>query len=205
MFRGWYVNHAELVVEGYKLRVFSVNKLLIGVPVDVGPRILYLALVDDPGFNLFAVLPDIGIETPEGIWRIHGGYRLWTAPEAMPRTYSLDDKPVRLEISGSRITVTGNPEYANNVLKKIHIEPGSDEYSIKVIHEVVNIGRRPIEFACWAITVMRKRGFVVIPIKPKPVDPYELLPDKYVIIWPYTTLRDQRLHLLDTYIVVEKN
>ncbi|MEM3711080.1 MAG: hypothetical protein QW453_03420 [Thermoprotei archaeon] len=210
MYYGIYVlgdnmEYIEKIIGNYRLRVFNINKLLIGIPIDIGPRILYLTTTEDPDFNLFNILPEITVETPEGIWHIHGGHRLWTSPEDMPRTYSLDDKPVKLENRNDKVTIIGNPEYNNNVLKKIHIEPGDEEYSVKVTHEIVNIGRWPIEYACWALSVMRNNGFAVIPVKPKRVDPHGLLPDRYIVIWPYTILRDPRLYLLDTYIAIRQD
>lgn len=191
-----------LVLKGYRVRVFRFNKLLIGIPQDIGPRILYLAPMEKPDFNLLAVLPDISLETVDGVWRIHGGHRLWTAPESMPRTYSIDDKPVRIYTENMRVIIEGSPEHINSVQKKIVIEPGENDYSIKVTHVVVNIGRWPIEFACWAISVMRGRGTAIIPLKPKRVDKHGLLPDRRIALWPYTRLSDPRLSLLDTYIAV---
>lgn len=199
------VKYRDIVVGGFKTRVFEVNGLLVGVALDIGPRVLYLAREDKEEFNIFNVLPDFSVETPEGKWMIYGGHRLWTSPEAMPRSYSLDDKPVDVRVEGNSIVVTGNPEYANNVLKKIRIEPGEKKYTVKVTHEIVNIGRWPIEFACWALSVVRREGFAVIPVKPKPVDPRGLLPDRYLVIWPYTALNDPRLQFTQNYVVIRQD
>lgn len=67
-----------------KIKEFSVGELMLGVAEDIGPRILKLALKSAPDENLFGILPDSGVETPDGFWRIYGGYRLWTSPEVMP-------------------------------------------------------------------------------------------------------------------------
>lgn len=196
------MEETTLVLRGIKLRVFKLNKLLVGIPQDIGPRILYLSTIEKPDLNFFAVLPDISLETVDGIWRIFGGHRLWTAPEAIPRTYSIDDRPVRVVTEGNSVVVEGNPEYLNNVQKKLVVEPGEDDYSLRVTHVVSNIGRWPIEFSCWSLSVMREHGLAVMPLKPKKVDKHGLLPDRHVVFWPYTRLGDPRLKLLDTYIVI---
>jgi hypothetical protein len=191
----------DTYLDGFRVRLFHINGLKLGVALDIGPRILYLGLMDED-FNLFNIVPDIQRETPDGVWRIYGGHRLWTAPEDFPRTYSLDDKPVDIDLRGNTVTITGNPEAENNVLKRIRIEPGDKEHSLKVTHEVVNIGRWPLEYACWALSVMKPSGLAIIPLKPKPVDKHGLLPDRVISIWPYTRLNDSRLILAEDNLMI---
>ncbi|MEM1772223.1 MAG: hypothetical protein QXQ71_00140 [Desulfurococcaceae archaeon] len=192
----------DVFINGFRVRVFQLNGLKIGVALDFGPRILYLGL-NSESYNLFNIIPEVQLETPDGIWRIYGGHRLWTAPEDFPRTYTIDDKPVYIDLLENRIIINGNPDYRNNVLKKIQIEPGEKEYTLKITHEITNIGRWPIEYACWAISVMQPRGLTIIPLKPKRVDKYGLLPDRVIAIWPYTRLDDPRLVFRDKYMVVK--
>ncbi|MEM3871887.1 MAG: hypothetical protein QXE05_04950 [Nitrososphaeria archaeon] len=194
----------EKVVEGFNMKLFYINRLIIGVPTEVGPRILYLASESEPKKNLFGIYPDLGVETVEGFWKVYGGHRLWSSPEAMPRSYSIDDKPVKIEIENKCITVYGNPEEKNSIRKEIVIKPyGTD--SVQVVHRIRNIGRWPIKLACWALSLMEGEGFVVIPIKASKVDNEGLLPDRHITLWPYTDLSDRRLKLTNEFIFVSKN
>ncbi|MCJ7665262.1 MAG: DUF4380 domain-containing protein, partial [Actinobacteria bacterium] len=59
---------------------------------DVGPRIIRLGFKG--GQNLFKEFGDQLGKTGGDQWRIYGGHRLWHAPEAVPRTYFPDNKPV---------------------------------------------------------------------------------------------------------------
>lgn len=194
----------ERVIDGFRVRLFTMGELVIGVPSEIGPRILYLAHRDRSDSNLFAILPSLGVETPDGYWRIYGGHRLWTAPEDLPRTYSLDDKPVDLHVEPGRITIRGNPEERNSVQKEIIVEEDPSG-GVRVIHRVRNIGRWPIRFSCWALSVMRPGGFAVIPFKPRRVDKHGLLPDRRIAIWPYTDPSDKRLTLAREYILVKQD
>lgn len=194
----------EESVEGFKVKVAQIGGLIIGVACDIGPRIIYLASAEKPKLNLFGILPDSGIETPEGFWRIYGGHRLWAAPEAKPRSYSLDNQPVKIEVNSNSLTVYGNPEEKNSIEKEITIKANPDG-GVQVFHRIKNIGRWPIKLACWALSVMRKNGFAIIPIKPMKVDSEGLLPDRHISIWPYTDMEDKRLMLTSEYIFVKQD
>lgn len=192
----------EKVIEGFKVNVASIGGMLVGVACDIGPRILYLASAKKPDLNLFGMLPDVGVETQDGFWRIYGGHRLWSSPQAKPRSYSLDNQPVKIDVGDDYIAVYGNPEEKNSVQKEITVKTGSDN-SIQVVHRIRNIGRWPIKMSCWAISVMRRNGFAIIPVKPAKVDVEGLLPDRHISIWPYTDISDKRLTFSREYIFVK--
>lgn len=184
----------DVLLNGLKVRVFELNGLSVGAALDVGPRVLFFGERD---FNLFAVLPEVGFETLDGFWRLYGGHRLWVAPEAMPRTYSIDDGPVEVEVREKRITVTGPLEEKNGIRKRITIEPHGK--ALRVVHEVENTSRWPLEFAPWAISVLRGGGYALLPLKPGEEG---LLPDRHIALWPYTRLNDERLLFLEDCLVV---
>lgn len=194
----------EIEFGGFKTRLFYLNDLIIGVPTDIGPRVLYLARKEKPQFNLFGVLPELEIPTPAGPWKIYGGHRLWASPEAMPRSYSLDDDPIDLSVNDGNIIIRGNSEVENDIQKAISVRTRS-ENSIEVEHSIKNIGRWPIRFGCWAISVMTKNGFAIVPLQPSKVDESRLLPDRHITFWPYTDISDKRLSLADGYIFVKQS
>lgn len=192
----------EKVIEGFRVNVSTINGVLIGIACDIGPRILYLASAKKPNLNLFGILPDVGIEMQNGFWRVYGGHRLWSSPEAKPRTYSPDDQPVKIDVGEDYITVHGNLEEKNSLQKEITIKAGP-ENSVQVVHRIRNIGRWPIKMACWAISIMRNKGFAIVPIKPTKVDVEGLLPDRHISLWPYTDVSDKRLIFSKDYIFVK--
>ncbi len=198
------MNLVEGRVNGFRIVFAYFDDMVLGIATEIGPRILYLGLKGKPNLNFFGVLPDAGRETPEGFWRIYGGHRLWTSPEALPRSYSLDDKPVKVEFLDGEVRIYGNPEPENSVRKEIYIRR-ADGGGVEVIHRIVNIGRWPIKLSCWALSVMRKDGFAILPIEPCKVDKEGLLPDRRISLWPYTHLTDPRLKLSDRYIFVRQD
>ncbi|MCM8760299.1 MAG: DUF4380 domain-containing protein [Candidatus Omnitrophica bacterium] len=184
-----------------KIKNFELGNLILGVAEDIGPRILKLALKETPDKNLFGVLPDAGVETEEGFWHIYGGHRLWTSPEAMPRSYSMDNKPVKIETGKGYVRIYGGPEIQNSVQKEIEIRCKGKTH-LAVRHRIKNIGRWNIKLACWALSVMRTGGFAIIPIK---AGKKGLLPDRRISLWPYTHLSDNRLILEDDIIFVKQD
>jgi hypothetical protein len=186
-------------IEGFKAKMLRVNDMVIGVPTEIGPRILYLASEKKPKANLFTVLPKAGVQTEDGLWKTYGGHRLWSSPEKMPRTYSIDNSPVKVTSKKGSFTIRGNPEPKNSVQKEITIKP-LPQKGVQLVHSIKNIGRWPIRMACWGLSVMRKNGFAVIPIKPSKTGKRSLLPDRRVILWPYTTVSDKRVKITDDFI-----
>lgn len=187
----------------FDIKHFHLNGLNLGIATDIGPRILYLYTKDKPEINLFGILPDVGEKTDAGFWKIFGGHRLWSAPEEKTRTYSLDNKPVKLEVKRDRITIISNPEFNNSLQKEITIQTIPSEHQILVIHTIKNIGIKPIQLACWAISVMKINGFAIIPFKPFN-NPNKLLADRKIVLWPYSKLSDERLIMTDEYIFVKQ-
>ncbi len=178
-------------VNGIPIVVAEVGDLLVGVTRTVGPRILFLGHSRRPTFNLFGVLPDATVRTAEGDWRLFGGHRLWTSPEATPRSYSMDDAPVDVQVDKGRVVIRGNPEQANSVAKTVTLRPAADG-GLDVVHTIANTGRWPLRFSCWALSVMRAGGFAVVPFAPAKVDAAGLLPDRRLVFWPYSDPADRR-------------
>ena len=191
-------------ISGFRSYKFTLGDMLFGVPIEIGPRILYLASVKRPDFNLFGILPEAEMQTGEGTWRIYGGHRLWSSPESKPRSYSLDNKPVKVDVAEDSVIIHGNPEPENSVQKEIRIEPNPDG-SVLVTHPIRNIGGWPISLGCWALSVMRQYGCALAPLKPSKVDEEGLLPDRRISIWPYTDLSDERLEIKSDHVLVRQD
>ena len=73
----------------YKLSNGTVEVI---VTTDMGPRVIRYGFVGEE--NVFAELPDAVVKTELGEWKPLGGHRLWSAPEAWPRSYAPDTGPL---------------------------------------------------------------------------------------------------------------
>jgi hypothetical protein len=188
--------------QGIESFVYEKGNIKIVVSVGVGPRILFLGFKD--GENLFADLPDVEIKSGLGVWKIYGGHRLWHSPEAMPRSYAPDNSPVEISERANRIIMQAQAEPGTGIAKRMEIEFTSQN-SLKVYHYLKNTNLWEVELAAWALSVMGERGVVIIPQNKKLSGPDNLLPNRILVLWPYTKVNDKRLILGDEHIILKQD
>ena len=156
----------------------------ISVATNAGPRILSYTVPGGPEF--FASLPDSGIELPEAkFFRFLGGHRLWRSPEVPSITYQPDDFDVTLKEAIDGVDLIGQPD-GDGVIRQISVRQ-EGVYTV-VRHQLVNNGRQVVRTAPWAITQMTLGGTAVLPQTRAPVDEDGVLPNRSLILWPYTDL-----------------
>ena len=170
------------------------------VTTDVGPRIIRYAFVDQE--NVLGEVPDEVIRTELGAWKPFGGHRLWTAPEAMPRSYSPDNDPVTYTIESSAIRLVQRVEPSTGIQKELAVSLDEDGTVVTVYHRLTNRGRADLEIAPWALTIMHGGGEVILPNEPYRSHDEYLLPARPIVVWHYTDLSDPRWRLGTKYIRV---
>ena len=165
------------------------------VTTDIGPRILRYGLCGEE--NILGLCPPgAKVATELGDWRPVGGHRLWTAPEAIPRSYVPDSAPVRCQkLSDLSVCLTQQVEAETGILKAMTVTLDARGTGVTVLHRITNQGRWSIEVAPWALTIMNGGGTVIIPQEPfRSHDDY-LLPARPMVMWHYTDLSDPRFTL----------
>lgn len=169
------------------------------VTIDVGPRIIRYGF---PGAdNILGELPDVSIETALGPWKPWGGHRLWTAPEANPRSYVPDNAPVEYRAEDRHsIHLTQKLERETGIQKELVVTLDDVGSRVTIQHIITNRNLWPIEVAPWAITTMNSGGVAILPQEPyRSWDEY-LLPARPVVLWHYTDLSDPRWTIGPKYI-----
>ena len=136
-------------------------------------------------------------------YRIHGGHRLWHAPEDVERTYVPDDDPLTVTETDHGVTLEQPTEAETGIQKTMSLALDPEDAVVEVTHELTNDGLWPIELAPWAITVMRTGGTAVVPLTRG--DPAAKLPDRSLALWPYTSLADDRLDVGDEVVTVDQD
>jgi hypothetical protein len=174
--------------------------------LDVGPRVLFYGFAGDPASNVFKLYDDMMGACGEAEWRIRGGHRFWTAPEA-EHSYAVDNDalPEPLGIDDAEIELVCPPHQEYGFQKVLRFALHQDG-GATVSHTLRNIGSQPLHLYPWTLSVMAPGGVAVLPqpkFIPHPCDlppgtPYDLkdfLPNRRIVIWPYTDISDQRLFL----------
>jgi hypothetical protein len=171
----------------------------LAVATTYGPRVVSLRLEEGP--ELFARLPEnVVIERPDsGVYRFHGGHRLWVAPEVPTVTYASDDHACEVTTSAEGFTVRAQSDLAGFVKEILVTTTGS---RLLVDHRLTNAGPAPVEAAAWSITQFPLGGTALMPVAGLETgDPLQA--DASVIVWPYTNLADPRLSWIGRLALIE--
>lgn len=181
-------------------RKLSNGTVEVIVTTDIGPRILHYGFVG--GENILGLCaPDAKVSTELGDWRPVGGHRLWTAPEAMPRSYVPDNDPVRCEKLGENSVRLIQPvEPQTGILKEMTVTLDQEGSGVTVLHRITNTLMWGISVAPWALSIMNGGGCVIIPQEPYKSHDEELLPARPMVLWGYTDLSDPRFTLGRRYL-----
>ena len=158
----------------------------------IGPRIIGLQAKSVEG-NLFAITPEVHWSTPHGEYYLHGGHRLWIAPEDL--FYMCPEDSVSVVTENDEVIVRSNVD-ASGLEKDISIH--LNENRVKLRHQITWHGSEPIELAPWAITQLRLGGMAILPQS----ESDGLLPNRNLVLWPYSRVSDARLSLHDDVILV---
>ncbi len=166
-----------------------------------GPRLVRLFL-GESRLNLLKEQPGLALTTPYGDYHFIGGHRLWHAPEAMPRSYIPDDAGLKVEQIQQGVRVSGPVEGPTSIQKSIEICLHPNRPGLTLTHILQNQGIWPVELAPWAITQFPTGGLAVLPQTTTPLDADGLLPNRQLVLWPYTSWEDDRLEPHDDYIFI---
>ena len=93
-------------------------------------------------------------------------------------------------------------ERGTNIRKIMEIHLSADRAALSIDHRLENCGLWTVELAPWAITQLPMGGTVILPFQRGPVDENELLPNRKLVLWPYTRWQDPRLELADDACLV---
>jgi len=181
---------------------------------DVGPRIIWFGLIGKD--NEFYEDPAQLGKTGAGEWMLYGGHRLWLAPEAKPRSYYPDNKPVGYEFDGETLRLLPDLEEMTGIQKEIRITLGTSGNGVRLTHKLTNCGLWEVEVAPWALSVMAPGGKAILPQEPysphpdipdypgQQIDRKYYLPVRNMVLWSYTRLDDPRFRFLGRYIILRQ-
>jgi hypothetical protein len=158
----------------------------------LGPRIIGL-YAKKAGLDLFAKTPEAHWPTPHGEYYLHGGHRLWTAPE--DPFYTCPEGDVNIVAHRNHILLKGSVD-PSGLEKEISFQ--LDENCVSLLHRITWHGSEPIAFAPWAITQMQLGGLAILPQSQS----QGLQPNRNIVLWPYSQIGDARMELHDDMILI---
>ncbi len=187
--------------QGFPTRRLSSRFLELDCLTTAGPRIVRLSFKGSD--NLLAEVPDRRVPTAYGDYRFLGGHRLWHAPELSPRSYVPDGEGLTVSEVPDGVVLDGRREPVAGIRKRIRVSLDPDQPKVTVIHTLINEGLWDVKLAAWAITMFRLGGTALLPIRAKDSSANGLLPDRHFSLWPYSGVKDPRLHLEDEFVLIK--
>ncbi len=173
---------------GWQAVRLATRRFELIAPLEFGPRVLSLRSLAAGG-NLLFEFPreEGGAAGPDGL-KLRGGHRLWHAPEHIVRTYQPDHAAPEVTLGRAGVRLAAPAEAKTGVAKTVSLDVVNDR-TIRVTHTLANAGLWPIETAPWALTMMRRGGYGVVPLMPKGSHAAgDLLPTYTLVPWSYTDL-----------------
>lgn len=192
-----------------KTAFITYNDIKLGITTQLGPRVIYMSYKGSE--NLF--FEDVDRATKRNdppmsdvfgenaVWYLYGGHRIWMSPEAYPETYLNDNLPVEWENDENSITFTQQDLPNSGVKVSLKIVFGNDG-TLSVYNTVKNISSSTINGAVWALSVMAQGGVGFVKLSEENTG---LLPNRRIVLWPYTKLSDKRLTLTDKFVAVRQD
>ena len=177
----------DVAFEGHACVRVTAGDVAATLTTDVGPRVLGFGR---GGRNVFAALPDLGLDRPDGgRFAFVGGHRLWVAPEEPGLTYrDADERCTATEVEGG-VRVLAPPDAAG-FAKAIEVRTDPDGWTVD--HELRNGSDAPVTVAPWAITQFLPGGVATLPLAP---GGDVVRADRALVLWPYTDPADPRIEV----------
>lgn len=161
------------------------------ITLEVGPRIISYRTADCT--NVFKTFSAQLGGTGERKWMSRGGHRFWLAPEHPVLSYLPDNSPVEHRIvSDHEVETITPPAEALPIRKMLTVALDPVSSHVTVTHRAENCGDKPVLVATWGLSVMVPGGCEIIPLPPLGEHPRDLLPNRSLILWPFTDMTDRR-------------
>jgi len=177
------------------------------ITLDVGPRILRFGPAG--GVNVFKEYPEQAGKSGESEWMIRGGHRLWIAPEG-DHCYLPDNSTIsHVEKSENHALIQSQPDETCGWLKEIEVvldpvKKPTDKNHVKVTHRLKALRDLEQPWSLWALSVMAPGGTAILPQPPLATHPEQLLPNRKLVLWPYTEISDSRYQWSGPSITVKQ-
>lgn len=172
------------------LRLANEDAALI-ITLDVGPRVISYRNAD--GANVFKTFDAQLGGSGEAEWQSRGGHRFWLAPEHPVLSYIPDNDAVE-----HRVVSPNEVEFIHSlgpslpIRKTLTVALDQNSTRVTVTHRAENIGAKTLPVATWGLSVMAAGGVEIIPLPPLGEHPRDLLPNRPMVLWPFTDMTDAR-------------
>jgi hypothetical protein len=111
--------------------------------------------------------------------------------------YALDNCEVAHEIEDEfTVRVSNRIEKPAKIRREMVVRLDKTSPKVTVEHRIVHEGGGdPLEIAPWGLSVMAPGGYAVFSHPPLGTHPEDYLPNRAMVVWPFTDLADERFRV----------
>lgn len=170
---------------------------------DIGPRIMFFGFPG--GQNLFKEFAEGLGKSGEKEWAPRGGHRIWFGPEDRVLTYAPDNSPVKIVVKAGVIEATQPVEPLTGLEKQIIVRMAPQGNAVEVLHRIRNAGKKAMDLAPWALTMMAPGGMGITGFPPRGTHPEMLAPSNPLVMWAFSDLSDKRWTFTKKYMMLRQD
>jgi hypothetical protein len=108
-----------------------------------------------------------------------------------------------VELAPDGVRLSAPAERGSGIAKSIQIRLASGCEAVTITHELRNDNPWAVELAPWALTMFRMGGVAILPQSIGNADPDGLIPNRHLVLWPYTSVHDRRMSLGDDFVLLK--
>lgn len=138
----------------------------------------------------------------EGSCNDLGGHRFGYINQFNHKSDFINDDQIQYQKISNGIRLIQNIEKWTQMRKVIEIIFEENSSEVKVIYKVISLNAFDINISLFSSTTLKDGGIEIIPFYRG--DNLEI-PDKSLVFWPYSNLRDSRVYFGDRYIAMKVN
>lgn len=186
----------------------SNGEVVVRVTTEIGPRIIYFGSTDEQNM-MYNDVDGKNVRPSEFLtqnygegeaWRIYGGHRLWKSPED-EASYQPDHYEVEVIPCENGATFYSASDMVTGIKKGIKVTM-ADDGAVTVEQSFFNCGKKVLNIALWGLSVMNKNGIAIVPMSKENTG---LLPNRNLVFWPYTDVKDERLTIAQDYVSLRQD
>lgn len=175
---------------------------------EFGPRIIHFGFKGEPNL-LWADTERIASFQNDALeeafhkgdtYHVYGGHRLLCSPEDTIKTFYPDNDPVTVILSETGCLLTAPVQESTALQFSMQIRMAPDAARLSVRHKIQNMSEEyMVDLAPWAVTQLAPGGLELFPL---PKQDTGALPDRVLVLWPYTDMGDTRVTWGDDHVAL---
>lgn len=170
---------------------------------DIGPRVIRFGFIG--GQNVFKEFAEQLGKNSEDTFQLHGGDRVWKAPEDPVATWAPDNLPVEIIKTANGSIAKAPVEPRTLLQKEIEVRMAISGTNVTVIHRLTNRSLFPLEYSVWSLTMMAPGGVSITGFPPRGRHPANLEATNPLVMWAHTNLADKRWVFTKKYMTLKQD